>query len=1115
MNVLLGQQPTHDTHHGPFGAGPADADSLPSADTLPSSSPPPPAEHDDDNPTVAPSSTISPEPPLDDPVARDDKDPPTVHTSELIRTDADEMLLDSSDPDTAADAAGGQLDDGQDWMPDGQEQEMKRVKVYELVGQRWVDQGTAFCFGQFQDDSEHAHLIARAERNYADIILSTPIRSTDVYQRQQETLIVWTEPNGADYALSFQDPEGCSEVWNFILDVQNHLRVSDERNVSSSPVVGGPDAVVRDNQLPAPRLGNIADIDRALKGITKTQPVKERLCEYIMAEEYFKALIEVLQTAEDLESIENLHALCSITQTILMLNDHNLYEHILSDDLFPGVVGMLEYDPEFPAHKANYRDFLSQTTHFHQPIPIHDVAMQRKIHHTYRLQFLKDVVLARALDDSTFNVLNSCIIFNQIDIITHVQQDYSFLREIVKLFVHEDVLSSVIPRRTVGPQQQGQPPVNGTTENQLPPNELPPTNGTTPTTSPATAKLTDSFSFAAPDDLSQEDILLRRQVVFLIQQLCAMGKNVQLPARMALFRTLVDKGLLFSVQWALSLSEKDPDSRVVIGAGGEVFAAMLDHDAYGVRGHVLKQVLAIEKERDAKKRGADKAQTLAALVCGIVAHSEDLAVQSQMGDAMKVLLDIPPPGELALPAATGPATEVSPGGLRAPRKDEVGTERFMDYFYRECVSILFKPLMDLPEWRNSTESVVPLTREETNRFTYLCDLLYNFISGHNFRGYFYVASSQILSRVPTLFKARDKHLQHAAFRIFRLILKLNNANLHTQMMKLDVIKPILELTLRESKRDNLLSCSCHEFFDFMRRENIRDMIKFCMTHHEPDIRKLAETPLGKERFILFIQRWEINNEPPPEESKSEKPLDNRWPGQGRVLDAEEEDYFNAEDEDDYIPPISGQQWVRSLVSGRGSPIPSLKRKRRISTMSGALGAFQPNLTPRTPSPSLGQLMDYGEEDDDLGAIDAELLAGSTTGSAQPLSSGPPPPPKRPSDDDDEDNMLEALVRGKSQIRPSTPTPRSGDKRRRGDDDDDDDEMLERLTKAKKPDLGSQKGAGGGMVTRSAKLGDDPPPKKLKLKFGLGSAVLAASPTMPISSPSSPDSKNGAKDGDTG
>jgi protein phosphatase-4 regulatory subunit 3 len=339
-----------------------------------------------------------------------------------------------------------------------------------------------------------------------------------------------------------------------------------------------------------------------------------------------------------------------------MLNDHNLYEHILSDDLFPGVVGMLEYDPEFPTHKANYREFLAQTSHFHEPIPIQDPQMQRKIHHTYRLQFLKDVVLARALDDSTFNVLNSCIIFNQIDIITHVQQDHSFLRDVVRLFVDEEMLTGGAgPRRAA--TVLAQPPVNGTAtpdaEKQTP-NELPPTNGI----ASGAVKHTGSYAFAPPEELSDDEIRLRRQVVFLMQQLCAMGKNVQLPARMALFRTLVDRGLLFGVQWALSLSEKDPASRAVIGAGGEVFAALLDHDAFGVRSHVLKQIVAIEREREAKKRGAEKAVTLAELVCRIVARSEDLAVQSQMGDALKVWMDIPLPGEIGPPAA-GPATEAS------------------------------------------------------------------------------------------------------------------------------------------------------------------------------------------------------------------------------------------------------------------------------------------------------------------------------------------------------------------------------------------------------------------------------------------------------------------------
>lgn len=84
----------------------------------------------------------------------------------------------------------------------------------------------------------------------------------------------------------------------------------------------------------------------------------------------------------------------------------------------------------------------------------------------------------------------------------------------------------------------------------------------------------------------------------------------------------------------------------------------------------------------------------------------------------------------------------------------------MDYFYKECINTLFKPLSDLPEWRNFKDPVLPLAREETNRFVYLCDLVHNCIQQHHFRSHIHFMASDILSRVVTLFKAKDKHLRH-------------------------------------------------------------------------------------------------------------------------------------------------------------------------------------------------------------------------------------------------------------------------------------------------------------------------------------------------------------------
>lgn len=45
------------------------------------------------------------------------------------------------------------------------------------------------------------------------MLLETKISRDDGYQKQQDTLIVWTEHTGVDMALSFQEAEGCSQIW--------------------------------------------------------------------------------------------------------------------------------------------------------------------------------------------------------------------------------------------------------------------------------------------------------------------------------------------------------------------------------------------------------------------------------------------------------------------------------------------------------------------------------------------------------------------------------------------------------------------------------------------------------------------------------------------------------------------------------------------------------------------------------------------------------------------------------------------------------------------------------------------------------------------------------------
>jgi protein phosphatase-4 regulatory subunit 3 len=135
-----------------------------------------------------------------------------------------------------------------------------------------------------------------------------------------------------------------------------------------------------------------------------------------------------------------------------------------------------------------------------------------------------------------------------------------------------------------------------------------------------------------------------------------------------------------------------------------------------------------------------------------------------------------------------------------------------------------------------------LGREQSDPFLYLCDLLSGFLLQHSYQSHFFVLSSNISAKVATLLYAREKHLRlcethtffalflcvwrvlmysgrarTAALRFFRTCLRLNNNNLLNHLKKHRVFLPILKLTLRESKRDNLLSSCCQEMFEAIRR----------------------------------------------------------------------------------------------------------------------------------------------------------------------------------------------------------------------------------------------------------------------------------------------------------
>ena len=128
----------------------------------------------------------------------------------------------------------------------------RRVKLYRLQEDQWIDLGTGNCVGIFIDPAvpgslapdEGAWIVVSKEPSPTnsdsvdvDVLLRSRIESAGTqlddeedsyddaekacnfgaYQKQQDTLIVWTDKlTEMEMALSFATNSGCAEIWSFI-----------------------------------------------------------------------------------------------------------------------------------------------------------------------------------------------------------------------------------------------------------------------------------------------------------------------------------------------------------------------------------------------------------------------------------------------------------------------------------------------------------------------------------------------------------------------------------------------------------------------------------------------------------------------------------------------------------------------------------------------------------------------------------------------------------------------------------------------------------------------------------------------------------------------------------
>lgn len=211
--------------------------------------------------------------------------------------------------------------------------------------------------------------------------------------------------------------------------------------------------------------------------------------------------------------------------------------------------------------------------------------------------------------------------------------------------------------------------------------------------------------------------------------------------------------------------------------------------------------------------------------------------------------------------------------------------------------------------------------------------------------------------------------------------------------------PILDMLIETMPRDNLLNSACLEFFDFIKRENIKTLIAHLVENHREKMKQITYVDI----FSNFMIRYDQTSGFAPsvqtsfadtEDDTPKRPeRGSRWGSGIKDLDAAEEEYFNTSDDE-------------------GPAVATIARVKRL--------VFDPEPEPNGDSPSSKRLVDYAsdeEQDNDVSAgivVDEaktpESSSSKDSGAVMtPTSSTAPSPPERLSEkrrreEDEEDDM---------------------------------------------------------------------------------------------------------------
>ncbi|WCJ23354.1 Serine/threonine-protein phosphatase 4 regulatory subunit 3 [Euphorbia peplus] len=690
---------------------------------------------------------------------------------------------------------------------------MQRVKVYRLNNDgKWDDQGTGHVTVDYLERSEELGLFVIDEEDNETLLLHRIIPD-DIYRKQEDTIISWRDPEyHTELALSFQETTGCTYIWDHICSVQRNLQFSSLNNETFHSI----NSELR--ELPAVELSTLPLI---LKTVSESGIADQmRLTELILNDlEFFRKLMDLFKICEDLENIEGLHMIFKIVRGIILLNSPQIFDKIFGDECIMDIIGSLEYDPDVN-HIQHHRNFLKEHVVYKEAIPIKDAIVLSKIHQTYRVGYLKDVVLARVLDEGTVANLNSIIHANNSVVVSLLKDDSTFIQELF-------------------------------------------------------ARLRSSAT----------SVESKKNLVYFLYDFCSLSKSLQMVQQLRLFRDLMAEGIFDIITETL----QSQDNKLVL-TGTDILILFLNQDPNLLRSYVVR---------------SEGIQLFGLLVKGMITDfGEDM--HCQFLEILRSLLD-----------------SYTLAGAHAQR------DNIVEIFYEKHLGTLIDvitascPVDGIVSKSSGSDSGVEIKNGvKPEILSNICELLCFCVLHHPYRIKCNFLLNNVIDKVLTLTRRREKYLVVAAVRFVRTILSRHDEHLTSHFVKHNLLKPIVDAFVDNGNRYNLLHSAVLELFEFIRKESMKSLIKYIVDSFWNELVKFEH--------LASIQSFKVKYEQCLENCVTKNggsTLDPRKRVDERALEKEEEEYFNEDSDEDtasasHAKKVQSEPVVANGVAASGPPLSS-------------------------------------------------------------------------------------------------------------------------------------------------------------------------------------------------